>query len=128
MLVQRLRASESITGHVFPERWTSNSVRHMFNRVLVHEGLDGRNHRGEKLVIHSLRHFYATTLVGSGADPATVRDLLGHASIVTTNRYLNSPRGELFSAVGSAFARVTKHVTDSTGFERFPAEIGKVNE
>ena len=74
-----------------------------FNRVLTRVGLDGFDHRGQKLRVHSLRHFYATELVRAGVNPATTRDLLGHESITTTNRYFNVPRSELFGAVRSAF-------------------------
>jgi integrase len=38
---------------------------------------------------HDLRHEYASRLVESGVPLAQVRDLLGHASIITTERYDN---------------------------------------
>jgi site-specific recombinase XerD len=36
---------------------------------------------------HDLRHEYASRLVEKGVPLSQVRDLLGHASIVTTERY-----------------------------------------
>jgi integrase/recombinase XerD len=38
--------------------------------------------------LHSTRHTYATRMLRNGADIATVRDLMGHASIKTTGGYL----------------------------------------
>jgi integrase len=42
------------------------------------------------IVIHSLRHMGASMALASGADLATVRDLLGHADISTTEKYLHA--------------------------------------
>jgi len=38
---------------------------------------------------HMLRHTMATLLIGHGASLKTVQDLLGHASLSTTNIYLS---------------------------------------
>ena len=47
---------------------------------------------------HDLRHEYASRLVERGSSLSLVRDLLGHASIVTTERYDNQTQEALFQA------------------------------
>jgi integrase len=42
------------------------------------------------IVVHSLRHMGASMALASGADLATVRDLLGHRDISTTEKYLHA--------------------------------------
>jgi site-specific recombinase XerD len=44
---------------------------------------------------HWLRHTFATDLFDSGADVLSVRDLMDHASISTTSRYLHRPEERL---------------------------------
>jgi len=49
---------------------------------------------------HSLRHWYASTLLADGADLRTVQELLRHTSIATTQVYTQVPDARRNEAVG----------------------------
>ena len=64
---------------------------------------------------HDLRHEYASRLVEHGVPLAQVRDLLGHASILTTERYDNQRLEALQAAVARLEAgKVFDAVTEAT--------------
>lgn len=55
---------------------------------------------GDGKAAHSFRHTCATDMLEAGADLVEVRDMLGHTSVGTTNRYLASSGGRLARAAG----------------------------
>ena len=72
-------------GHV---RWLKTAFRNSCNRAGI---TDFR--------IHDLRHTCASWLVMAGVDLYVVRDLLGHASVTTTERYAHLAPAKVAAAV-----------------------------
>ncbi|MDL5034416.1 tyrosine-type recombinase/integrase [Pelomonas sp. APW6] len=85
-----------------PKGLTRNHVWKVFKDIMLASAdlaaVEGNEHAADRLrqaSTHWMRHTFGTSLVDAGADIRSVRDLMDHGSITTTNQYMHRPADKL---------------------------------
>ena len=81
------------------QRITTRSVARIVEKHLKEAGI------AVKIGPHGLRHSFATHLLNSGADLRVIQELLGHASLSTTQRYTHLNLDQLTAVYDKAHPR-----------------------
>jgi integrase/recombinase XerC len=85
--------------HYDSSRLTNARVQYVIERLYARAGL--RSAVPDGALVHALRHSFATAAIENGTDVAELRDLLGHSSVATTSRYLDSTAHRLREAIAA---------------------------
>lgn len=122
----RIRHSKGQKERIVPLAKVSiNAIDEYLGSVKKESGFIWQNYKGKKLSRisaykitqkylgvspHVLRHSYATALIAGGADLRVVQELLGHASLLTTQIYTHIQKQDLKETLEVCHPMAKEHI------------------
>jgi integrase/recombinase XerC len=96
---RRLRDENAVFLNRRGRRLTTRTVARLVDHYVAASGI------ATKASPHALRHSFATHLLSAGADLRAIQELLGHASLSTTQKYTHVNLDQLMSVYDKAHPR-----------------------
>ncbi|MGB2667550.1 MAG: site-specific integrase [Candidatus Acidiferrum sp.] len=75
---------------------------------------------------HTLRHTFASRLLERGADIMTVKELLGHSTVIVTMRYTHSNLDSKVAAVGKLAGNCYNPATPCTTMQQSSPKVSQI--
>jgi integrase/recombinase XerC len=96
---RRVRDAQAVFLNRRGQRLTTRTVARLVDHYVAASGI------ATKASPHALRHSFATHLLNAGADLRAIQELLGHASLSTTQKYTHVNLDQLMSVYDKAHPR-----------------------
>jgi len=96
---RRLYDEQAVYLNRLGRRLTTRSIARMVEQYVLRSGI------ATKASPHALRHSFATHLLSAGADLRAIQELLGHASLSTTQKYTHVNLDQLMRVYDKAHPR-----------------------
>lgn len=100
--MERLASSTPLFLNNRCERLGVRGIRRVVEKYVRIKGIDG------KVSPHTLRHTFATHMLGGGADLRSIQEMLGHSSLSTTQRYTHVDVEKLMDEYDKAHPKARK--------------------